>query len=430
MQEKFDAIIVGAGLAGCATAYTLAKSGLQVLVVERGKFPGAKNMIGGMIYGEAINELIPNFWEQAPIERYINRQTVTLLSDKSFLSFDFQTESFAKPPYNSFSALRARFDKWLGQKVEEAGAIVVPGLRADDLVWDGKRIVGVKAGGDALTTDVVIAADGVNSLLAQKAGLRGELSPEHVSQGVKEIIKLPRETIEERFNLSGDEGVANTFLGFCTRGVHGGGFIYTNKESISLGVVAQLSALLANKLKASDLIESFKEHPAVRNLIKDGTVAEYSAHLIPAAGKQMMPRSLYTDGFLITGDAAALVLTTGLHLEGANFAIASGIAAAKTVLKAREKMDFSSASLSYYEQLLRESFVLKDLNTFVNAPLFLDNPRIYATYPAFVCDLMERMLTVDGKPKKKTMQIAREAMKGKVSMWQLLRDGCQGGRAI
>lgn len=427
MADKFGAIVVGAGPAGCAAAYGLAKEGIEVLLVERGKFAGAKNMTGGVLYGPVLNNLIPDFAREAPVERHISRHVITFLSEKSSLSLDFNMSGTGE--HNGFSVLRAKFDRWFAQKVEQAGAIVATGLRADDLLWDKEQVAGIVAGGDEIAGDVVIAADGVNSVLAQKAGLGVKLSPDNINQGVKEVIKIPRETIEQRFNLAGDSGAAIHFLGFCTRGVHGGGFLYTNKDSLSLGVVVQLKALVENRLKSLDLLEGFKAHPTVKELIKGGTAAEYSAHLVPAGGLQMMPR-LYTDGLLVAGDAAALVLATGRAMEGINFAIASGMAAAETVKKAREKGDYSKETLSMYEKLLAESFVLRDLRSFRRAPQFLENQRLYNVYPDLVCSLAEKVFQVDGNPKKKLWQLAREEMKGKTSLWQLLQDGLSARKSI
>ena len=427
MTDKFGAIVVGAGPAGCAAAYSLAKEGIEVLLVERGKFAGAKNMTGGVLYGPVLNSLVPDFAKEAPVERYISRHVIAFLSNKSSLSLDFNTSGTDE--HNGFSVLRAKFDRWFAQKVEQAGGIVATGLRVDDLLWDRKRVVGIVAGGDEIAGDVVIAADGVNSLLAQKAGLGVKLSPDNINQGVKEVIKMPRVTIEERFNLAGDSGAAIHFLGFCTRGVHGGGFLYTNRESLSLGVVVPLQALVENKLKSLDLLEGFKAHPTVKELIKGGTTVEYSAHLVPAGGLPMMPR-LYTNGLMVAGDAAALVLATGRAMEGINFAIASGMAAAETVKKAREKGDYSQQTLSLYEKLLAESFVLRDLRGFRRAPEFLKNQRLYDVYPDLVCSLAEKAFQVDGNPKKKMWQLVREEMKGKVSLWQLVRDGMSARKTI
>src|SRR5512136_325028 len=377
MSDGFEVVVVGGGPAGCAAAYTLAKAGIEVLLVERSKFVGSKNVTGGVLYGSVLHELIPEFWKEAPIERRVQRHVISMLSEKSSVSIDFNTQNSGHPESAGYTVLRAKFDRWFAQKVEEAGGMVITGSRADDLIMEDDRIVGVVAGGDKIGAKVVIAADGVNSLLADKAGLGVSLAPDNVNQGVKEVIKLPRQTIEERFNVTADTGTAIHFLGFCTRGIHGGGFLYTNQESLSLGVVVQLKALIENKLKGVDLLEGFKSHPTVREWIKDGTPVEYSAHLVPAGGLRMVPQ-LSTDGMLVAGDAAALVLATGRALEGLNFALASGIAAAETVKMAKQKGDFSQRALSQYVKLLSESFVLQDLVRFHGAPQFLENPRLYS----------------------------------------------------
>jgi electron transfer flavoprotein-quinone oxidoreductase len=429
MEQGFDAIIVGAGPAGCACGYKLAKAGLQALVVERGKFAGAKNMWGGAFYGPELTQLFPNFCKEAPFERYVTRQRISFLTDEDCLSLEFTTPKFSQPSHNGFIILRSKFDRWLADKVQEAGAIVAPGLGADDLLWDGNRVVGIKAGGDELPASVVIACDGVNSILSQKAGLQRELSPEDIKQGVKEVIEFPQETLEQRFNLTGDEGMSWAFVGSCTEGLPGGGFIYTNKDSLSIGVVAQLNALAERKIQANDLLEGFKNHPEVAKLLEGGKLVEYSAHLIPVSGINMMPK-LYRDGFLVAGDAAALVLGTGLILEGANFAVASGIAAAETIIKAKENGDFSEESLSTYKKLLDDSFVLKDLKTFKKAPHFLENPHIYNLYPDLACDLARRIFTNDGQPRKTTWNSLKESLEDRASLWQIVPDFIRGKGAI
>ncbi len=428
-MEKFDAIVVGAGPAGCAAAYTMAKGGVKVLVFERGKYAGAKNMWGGAFFGPLMHELFPDFWKEAPVERFINRHVISFLTPDDSLSLDFKTASFTHPPYNGFITLRAKFDRWLAGKVEQAGVLVATGLEVDGLLLQENTIKGVKVGKEEFPADVVVVAEGVNSLLPLKAGLRKEFSPQDMKQGVKEVIRLPQKTIEERFNLQGEEGVAMEFVGSCTRGLPGGGFLYTNKDSLSLGIVVQLEALLKHQIKTLDLIEDFKSHPTIREWIRDGQTVEYSAHLIPVSGLKMMPR-LFTDGMLVTGDAAALVLGTGLILEGANLAIASGIAAGQTVVKAREKGDFSQATLQHYENLLKEQFVLKDLHTFREAPEFLENERIYQTYPQMACEMARKIFQNDGKPRPKTYQVLKEGMQGKVSLWDLFSDAWKARKAI
>ena len=421
MTSHFDAIIVGAGPAGCSCGYTLARAGLKTLIVERGKFPGAKNMWGGAFYGPSLYELFPDFLEEAPIERYIAKHKYSLLTQDASFSVDFTSQKFSNPPCNGFSVLRSKFDRWFASKAEQAGAVVAAGLEAEDLLWEGNAVAGIIAGGDELPANVVIACDGVNSFLAEKAGLRGKISPRDIKQGVKEVIQLPRQVIEQRFNLHGEEGIVWEFIGSFSRGIPGGAFIYTNQESLSVGIVVQLNKLSENEVTANDLLEDFKRHPEVENLLADGQLVEYSAHLVPVGGKAMMP-TLFTDGMLVAGDAAGLTLTTGLVLEGANFAIDSGVAAAETVIRAKKTGDFSKRSLAHYPERLGQSFILKDLETFKRAPLMLENPRFYKQYPELACELAEKIFISDGKPRKKFWKIFQESQRGKISLWQMIRD--------
>jgi electron transfer flavoprotein-quinone oxidoreductase len=182
-MDKFDAIVVGAGPAGCATAYTMAREGLQVLVLERGKYPGAKNMWGGAFFGPVMEEIFPDFWKEAPVERSVSRHTISMLTEHESLSFDFRSDRADKN--HGFIILRAKFDQWLAKKAEQAGAIIATSLEADDFLYEGGAVAGVKVGSESFPASVVILADGANSLLAAKAGLRKEFGLHDVKQGVK-----------------------------------------------------------------------------------------------------------------------------------------------------------------------------------------------------------------------------------------------------
>jgi electron transfer flavoprotein-quinone oxidoreductase len=426
-MEKFDAIVVGAGPAGSTAAYVMAKAGLQVLVLERGKYPGAKNMWGGAFFGPVMEQLYPGFWKEAPIERSVSRHAISLLTEKDALTVDFKSERFEKN--RGFIVLRAKFDQWLAKKAEQAGAIVATSLEVDDFIFENGAIAGVKVGSEKFPGNVVILGDGANSLLAAKAGLRKEYTIHDIKQGVKEVIKLPREMIENRFQLKGDNGAVMECIGSCTRGLPGGGFLYTNRDSVSVGVVVQLSAVVENRTKASELLEDFKRHPVIAEYIKDGESVEYSAHLIPVTGLKILPR-LAKDGVLIAGDAAGLVLGTGLILEGANFAMASGIAAAETVIQAKANNNFTRAALAQYEQLLKKGFVLQELNTFKKAPAFLENKRIYTTYPELACNMAMNIFENDGSIRGGSFKTLMASMKGKVSFWQLIMDAYKAKESL
>ncbi len=421
MTEKFDAIIVGAGPGGSAAAYLLAKMGFNVLILERGKYPGAKNIMGGRMYAHALNRLIPGFWKEAPVERMVTREKLTLLCNKASFTLDFQDKELLEPP-NSFTILRAKFDQWFAGKAVEAGATLVPSIRVDDLLWKNKRVAGIVAGGDAIEANVVIAGDGAASIMAEKAGLK-KFETKEFAIGMKEIIEMPEQVIEDRFNLASAEGAAQLFIGECTKQIPGGGFIYTNRTSLSVGIVVYINQLIEKRIEAHEIIREFNSNPAIAKLIAGGKIMEYSAHVIPEASHTR----LFTDGMLVVGDAAGLLVNSGFTVRGMDMAIASGMAAAQAVRIAMERNDFSKKSLSHYEYMLKNDFVLKDRGTFKRAPEFLQNARLYSLYPELACRLFHRLALVKGEKKKVFDEILEETRGERV---QILLDMIKGMKAI
>ncbi len=418
LSDKFDVIIVGAGPAGSAAALTLARAGLSVVVFERGAFPGAKNMFGGVLYTPILNKLIPGFWEEAPIERHIVKRRFSLLSGKSEAAFEFRCEDYNEnPPFNhSFSALRARFDPWFSKKAEEAGAMVITETVVDDLIFENGKICGVKArreGGEVLA-DVVIAADGVNSFLAKKAGLRKDFRRAGLAVAAKEVIGLPREVIEDRFSLEGDEGVAMEFFGDSVAGMVGGGFIYTNKETLSVGIACSIKSFIDKKVAPNDLLDRFKAHPSIKRLIRKGETLEYSGHMIPEGGFEQVPQ-VYTDGLLLVGDAAHLVNASFYH-EGTNLAMASGMYAAEAIIEAKEKGDFSAQTLKCYEEKLNDSFVMKDLRKYRAVERWShENPKFFQEYPFLAIEMLKDYFSISELPKEAVQKEAYRKVRSHIS---------------
>ena len=428
-EDVFDAIIVGAGLAGCVAAYVLAKEGADVLVIERGNFAGSKNMTGGRLYAHSLEKIIPGFAKEAPVERKVTKEKVTFLTDDTGVTLDYHNGRAQTSAQESYTVLRGDFDQWLMGKAEEVGAQFISGIRVDELITKDGKVIGVQADGDELLAKTVILAEGVNPVLGEKLGMvKPKVNADVMAVGVKELIELPKEVIEDRFNLSDDEGTAWLFAGSPSNGLMGGGFIYTNKTTVSLGIVCGLHDIGSSDKTVPQMLEDFKNHSMIKPLIEGGKLLEYSGHVVPEAGFNMVPK-LVDDGVLITGDAAGFCLNIGYTVRGMDLAIASGEAAAKAVLAARAASDFSAQGLSSYQTLLEDSFLMKDLKLYKNLPAFMETPRIFNQYPKMVADIMQSMFTVDGS---KSQPLRKTLMKHckEVGYMNLIKDGIKGVTSI
>jgi electron transfer flavoprotein-quinone oxidoreductase len=421
-MDTFDVIIVGAGLAGLGAAYTLAGSGLEVLVLERGDYPGAKNVTGGRLYVNPIRDLFPDLFDKAPLERFIAREELTLMTKDRSVALTYSGNELREEPHQSYSILRAKFDRWLAEQVEEQGVMVLSKIRVDDVIKENGKISGVLAGGDELRADVVIACDGVLSLLSEKAGLQSPPSPQNFALGMKEVIALDSRVINDRFHLEGNEGAAHLYVGDVTQGKFGGGFLYTNRESLSLGLVIGIEDAIDKKLpvEVPALLEAFKSRPEITPLIKGGNSVEYSAHLIPEGGFKALGK-LYGNGILVAGDAARLALNIGFTVKGMEYALASGYFAAQAVLKAKEAKNFNIETLSVYRKLLEESFVLQDSKNFQETPAVLGNPRFFTHYPEMIGNLMKDIYAIPAGPKERLYPTLRKHL-SLGELWSIAKD--------
>ncbi len=432
MKEAFDVAVVGAGPAGISAACILADNGIKTIVLERGEYPGAKNISGGVLYGHNLAEILPDWSERGcPIERNIVESRIWYLSKEGGYSFAYHDQIFSNDrKYNAFTVVRAKFDRWFAEQAHKKGALIVSATVVVDLLRDGggavSGVLASRAEGE-VQAKVTLLADGINSPLAVSAGFRAELKPEDVALAVKEIVELPSDVIEQRFGVSDGNGVTIEILGDIAGGMDSVGVIYTNQESVSLCLGANLADFAHSKLKPYELIETFKEHPMVAPLIAEGKPLEYMAHWLPEGGYDTIPR-LYGDGYLICGDSA--MLFNAPHREGNNLAMASGKMAAEAIIEAFGRGDFSKNSLAGYDERLTSSYVLKDLKKYRRFGRFLyQHKEIFDELPNLALSVAREMITVNGVSKKEKQKLIFKTVRQKMSIFKLLRLLWQGWRA-
>lgn len=427
MSEKFDAIIVGAGVSGLSAAYILAKEGLKVVIIERGQNPGSKNVMGGILYRHQTDEIIQDFWKEAPLERPIVEQNFWLMGSDSAVKAGYRDANWSTPPYNNFSVFRGKFDQWFAKKCVEAGALLINETLVTECIVKDSQVIGVKTDrpDGEIYADVVVVSEGINSILPRQLGFHNEWKPSQVALAVAELIKLPAEKIEDRFNLEKGMGATIEMYGDTTQGMVGTAFIYTNKETLSVGCGALLSQMREKGIKPYQLLEYVKQHPVIKPLIAGGEPTEYYAHLIPEGGYNSIPK-LVGDGVMVVGDAAQFV--NGIHREGSNMAMTSGLLAAQTIIHAKNIGDYTARTLSHYKDMLKDSYVIKDLAKYKDASHIMEgNPAYFNNYMPLANMAMKEIFTVDGIPKsKKQKLILKRALQGQSSLkmvWDMLKLG-------
>ena len=395
-SAKIDVIVVGAGPAGISCAITLARAGKGVVLIERGSFAGSKNVFGGAIYTQPTKEIFPDFETSAPLERRNVEHRFAILGelDSTVIAYKNKQEECS-----SYTVIRAKFDRWMAEQAKKEGVYLVEKTVVRELLTESGKVVGVRTELEDYKADLVILADGTNSLLAKQIVLRDDILPKDVALSVKVVIKLDKDKINERFNLADEEGCIHEIFGGSMLGMLGLGFMYTNKDSVTIGLGITLSELVERGLRPYDLLEKLKQHPTIAPLIEGGKLEEYSAHLIPEGGYKKMPK-LYSHGVMVTGDAAMLV--NNMHWEGTNLALISGKFAGETAVEALNKKDFSAKTLKEYDKKLRDSFVIKDLYAYRNLmDVMHDKKTVFMdTYFKKFNEFFEVFTSVNGVPKR------------------------------
>jgi len=422
-DDEFDAVVVGAGPAGSASALTMADAGLDVIMIERGAYPGAKNVFGGVLYTPTIRELTDI--DDAPLERYVGEKRFGMLSPEDETAVSVKPNQWHQEPHNdSYTVLRGDFDEWFAEQAVEAGATLITETTVTDLIReDDGQIVGVdtdRPDGE-LRAPIVVLAEGGNSLVAEGADLKDTSPREDVAVAVKEVIEFPGDgnEIEDRFRLTEDSGASYHYFGEGAVGdAFGGAFIYTNDDTVSIGLAYRIEDAVTSQPKPEQTLNEFKSHPAVAPLVRGGRTVEYSAKTIPEGGADAMP-DLVHDGAVLVGDTAGLVLNNGVHLEGTNMAVESGYHAGNAIISAMANGRTDANALLEYPRNLEDSFVVQNLERYewLMETAVKDKDLLFRDLPRAIADASEEYFSIDRDPKAEHADEAKDRILQTIGGW-------------
>lgn len=419
--EKYDAIIVGAGPSGCCSAYFMAQSGLKVLLLERGPYPGAKTCGGSSLISEHVHKLFPNFWDEMDWERLITSQAYWLMSESSSTQMKFSSQLLGAAPFNRFSVRRVNLYSWLAEKAKSAGVTLHFSHCVAEVLKEGNKSVGVRIAppqASIYLADMIVLAEGANALLAEQGGFSAKVSPYDLALYGKETIALPPPVIEERFNLTKGQGTIIGFIGYPTSGFNGTASLHTFKASININVGMSAADFAKSGFSPRQLIDRIKKHPDIRPLLKNGIVTEYGAGVLPEGGYQAIPQLVHP-GLMIVGDAASIV--NGVH--GFSLAMWSGYFAAQAAHQAKLHRDFSQKRLALYTTLMKESFVLQDLKA--NAPQagwLRNSPYLFDLYSRIANNAAYHIVKVYTMPKREKRRFIFKKITSMQPPGKMLRD--------
>ncbi|MFT4964751.1 MAG: electron transfer flavoprotein-quinone oxidoreductase, partial [Halobacteriales archaeon] len=355
--EHYEAIVVGAGPGGAAAAARLAEHDVETLILERGVDAGSKNVSGGLLYAEesapyTMDDLFPDFRAEAT-ERPVTKNFIHNVAGRTVKTFDLSDLHHHDTEWSD-AVLRRKMDSWLAERVHEktreTGGGLLTEVRVNGLLRKDGEIVGVTCDEiDPIKADFIVAADGVNSELARDAGLMDWEEPEEWFQGVKAVVDLP--DVDDRFDLGENEGAAHLFSGDLFEGVRGGGFLYTNEDSLSIGTVFHLDSLVEEQTEPHELLDALLTHPLLAQWLgEEYHEREYAAKLVPDSKKVAHPRP-YKGRLALVGDAAGQMQAQGPIIKGMNHAVTAGALAADAFARAQDRGRPRRAGRDYADAL-------------------------------------------------------------------------------
>ncbi len=381
-MDKTQCVVVGAGPAGSACALSLARKGIETVLLERGQRAGEKNVASFVLMTPVLDRLIPAFRDEAPLERLVSDHCLAYLGEKDMLQMRLRLHEHTERGL-AYTAYRSKFDAWLAGKAAEAGAELLTGVLVTDLIVENGRVAGVRIGDEELRADVVVGADGIHTVVGRAAGLV-EDDPRTYMLGVKEILDLPPQIIEERFQLAPGEGICYEMVGYAVEDIMGATTLYTNRDSVSLAIFGWVDQIKERGIDLHDRLQRLKRHPYIASLIDGAELREYQAHIISSGGRMDFGK-LYSHGVMLCGEAGGF---NDYAYIGVPPGMLSGMTAAETIERAARKGDFSADSLGGYIPALEKTGLARLLyNSRKASNYIVDHGR--ANLPGYLEHLLE-----------------------------------------
>jgi electron-transferring-flavoprotein dehydrogenase len=375
-------VIVGGGPAGLAAANRLLQlldtepalrdrlGEVPVAVIEKAKACGAHNLSGAVMRPGPLQALFPGVdpkdW---PTFGEVRGEAVYFMANaKRAIRLRPVPPNFKNHGNHVVSV--AALSRWLAERAEEAGAMVLTETSATELLVSEDGVVrGVRSGdkgrgrdgqplrnfepGSDVTARATVLAEGVWGHLTGAAIKRFALAaysePQVWSLGVKEVWEVPKPLTKVIHTLGWPLRARAKYHEF------GGSWIYPmGEDRVSLGFVAGLDYADAT-FSVHDVLQEFKLHPLVREILDGGSRVAWGAKAIPEGGYWAMPK-LTVPGLAIAGDGAGMVNVP--ELKGIHYAIQSGVLAAEAIFGA---LKTGSRNLSAYEEAVEDSIIAADL---------------------------------------------------------------------
>jgi geranylgeranyl reductase family protein len=309
LYESFDVTIAGAGPAGAILAYSLAKRGIKVLILEKSKLPRKKICAGGITV-RACSLLPFDFAEVVENKIYGVRL--------SFHSVPKKVRIYNQPL--AFMVSREKFDYFLAERAVEAGATLVDDVELQELeIKPG--YVQVKTNSASFSTPILVGADGANSAVVRSLGLRSAFD---YGVGLNQHIPVEDEIYAQWDGLMGlDYGIPGGYA-----------WVFPKLGNLSVGAGGNFKVAKRLKSHTSALIQAYH--------IAKGNNDSLRGHLMPL---KKASTSVVYHRVLLVGDAAGTI--DPLTGEGIFYALKSTQLATEAIAGFLER---KTADMSGYEQ--------------------------------------------------------------------------------